>query len=62
MKKSLLWVMTAILTISGTVATLTSCASNDDNAVVTPSGPMKSAPSSASPSPAMRLLAISLLT
>lgn len=39
MKKSLLWVMTAILAISGTVTTLTSCASNDDNAVVTPSGP-----------------------
>lgn len=30
MKKSLLWVMTAILTISGTVATLTSCTSSDD--------------------------------
>jgi hypothetical protein len=30
MKKSLLWVMTAILTISGTVTTLTSCSSSDD--------------------------------
>ena len=30
MKKSLLWVMIAILTISGTMATLTSCASSDD--------------------------------
>lgn len=30
MKKSLLWVMTAILTISGTVATLTACTSSDD--------------------------------
>lgn len=30
MKKSLLWVMTAILTISGTVTTLTACTSSDD--------------------------------
>ena len=39
MKKKLLWVMTAILTISGTTTALISCAGNDDNAVVTPSAP-----------------------
>lgn len=39
MKKKLLWVMAAILTISGPTTTLTSCVGNDDNPVVTPSGP-----------------------
>ncbi len=39
MKKKLLWVIAAILTISSPTTTLTSCVSNDDNPVVTPSGP-----------------------
>ncbi len=39
MKKKLLWIMVAIMTISGTMTALTSCNSSDDNAVVTPSGP-----------------------
>ena len=36
MKKKLLWVMAAILTISGPTTMLTSCVSNDDNAVPAP--------------------------
>ena len=39
MKKKLLWMMAAILTVSGPTTMLTSCVSNDDNAVVIPSGP-----------------------